>query len=321
VTKGRGSGQPAPFDSLLWPAHISVAGMVLLKMSFAVVPCRFSLFLSCSGSFLLFVSRVVFHGWRSRVRPHVSAASFAAAAAPAREPVARSRASAAGASPPLFGVISAPVTSVLVLVHPLFYGQLHVLVLGHRLRVLLRLCFGLFLLLLLPCLWSCIGFFMGGCTCSCSGTGWGCFSAVVWGGFSGLLLPCSWSSIRCFMGGCTCSCSGTGWGCSSAFVWCGFSGLLLPCSWSSIRCFMGGRTCSCSGTGWGCSSAFVYGGFLGLLPPCSCSCIRCFMGGCTCSCSDTGRLCFSVVLRSDYAPGASVLQVLYRLLPERLQVR
>jgi len=84
---------------------------------------------------------------------------------------------------------------------------------------------------------------------------------------------------------------------------------------------MGGCTCSCSGTGWGCFSAFVWGGFLGLLLSCSCSCIRCFMGGCTCSCSGTGGLCSSEVLRSGYAAGASVLELLYRLLPKRLQVR
>jgi len=37
----------------------------------------------------------------------------------------------------LFGVVFAAVATVLVLVHPLLHGQLHVLVIGHRLRVLL----------------------------------------------------------------------------------------------------------------------------------------------------------------------------------------
>jgi len=98
----------------------------------------------------LFVRHVGFHGWRSRVCPHVSAASCAAAGAPALAPVACARAPAAGASLPLLGF---------------------------------------FCRLLLPCSCSCIRCFMGGCTCSRSGTGCGCFSAFVWGYFCGCCCP------------------------------------------------------------------------------------------------------------------------------------
>jgi len=239
VNKGRRRGQPAPVGSLLWPAHVSVAGLVLLTMSFAVSPGCLSLFFLCSGSCLLFVRRVLFHGWRSRVRPHVSAAS----GAPARAPLARTRTQAAGASLPLFEVVFWGCCCRARARASAAYGRLHVLLLGHRLGVLLCLCLGWF---------------------------FGAVSAVLV-----LVHP-------------------------------------LP---------MGACTCSCSGTGCECFSAFVRGGFLGLLLPCSCSCIRCVMGGCTCSCSGTGGLCSSEVLRSDYAAGASVLELLYRLLPERLQVR
>jgi len=144
VEKGRGRGQPAPVDSLLWPAHVSVAGLVLLTMSFADIPGCLSLFLLCSGSFLLFVRRVLFHGWRSRVRPHVSAASCAAAGAPARAPAARARTLAAGASSPLFEVVFLGLLLLARARASAAYGRLHVLVLGHRLGVLLCLCLGWF---------------------------------------------------------------------------------------------------------------------------------------------------------------------------------
>jgi len=197
VKKGRGRGQPAPVDSLLWPAHVSIAGLVLLTMSFAVIPGCFSRFLLCSGSFILFVRRVLFHGWRSRVRPHVSAASCAAAGAPARAPVARARTLAAGASPPLFGVVFLGLLLLVRARASAAYGRLRVLVLGHRLGVLLCLCLGWFFGAVAAVLVLVHPLLMGGCTCSCTGTGWGCFSAFVWGGFWGLLLPCSCSCIRC----------------------------------------------------------------------------------------------------------------------------
>jgi len=263
VTKGRGSGQPAPVDFLLWPAHVSVASLVLLTMSFAVFPVFFSPFRLCSGSFRLFVHRVVFsrlalpcsstcircfmrgcmcscsgtscscwgtgcscwgtgcsfsgtgcrcfsafvwgyfRGCCCRARARVFADTSAVESPRARVP-------AAGASTPLFGVILAAVAAVLVFVHLMLYGRLHMLVLGHGLGVLLCLCLGCFLRLLLPCSCWCLRCCMGGCTCSCSYTGWGCFSAFVWGGFLRLLLPCACLCIRCFMGGCTCSCLGTG---------------------------------------------------------------------------------------------------------------
>ena len=246
VTQGRGSGQPAPVDFLLWPAHVSVACLALLTMGFAVIPGCFSLFLLCSGSFLLFVRRVVLHGWRSRVRPHVSAASCAAAGAPARSPVGRAgapavraRAPAAGASLPLFGVVFAAAAAVLVLAYLLLHGRLHVLVLGHRLRVFLCLCLGWFLRLFLPCSCSCIRCFMGGCTCSCSGTGCGCFSAFVWGGFCGC---CCRARARA----------------SAA-------------SWAVARARARAPAA--------CVPSQSYGQILRLVLPCSCCCTECFWRG------------------------------------------
>jgi len=189
----------------------------------------FSLFLLCSGSFLLFVRRVALHGWRSDVRPHVSAASCSAAGAPARAPapragtpVVRARAPASCDSLSLFGVGFAAVAAVLLLACLLLHGRLHVLVLGHRLRVFLCLCLGWFfaavaavLVLVHPLLHGRLHSLVLGhrprvCLCLC--LGW----------FLRLLLPCSCSCIRCFMGSCTCSSSGTGCGCFSDFVWGGF---------------------------------------------------------------------------------------------------
>ena len=166
VKKGSRRGQPAPVDSLLWPAHVSVAGLVLLTMSFAVSPGCLSLFLLCSGSFPLFVRRVILHGWRSRVRPHVSAASCAAAGAPARAPVARARTLAAGASLPLFGVVFWGCCCRACARASAASGRLHVLVLGDRLGVLLCLCLGWFFGAVAAVLVLVHPLLMGGCTCS-----------------------------------------------------------------------------------------------------------------------------------------------------------
>jgi len=72
-----------------------------------------------------------FCGCFCRGRARVSAASWAIARARARAP-------AAGVSLPLFEVVFAAVSAVLVLVHPLLYEWLHVLVLGHWPPVFLR---------------------------------------------------------------------------------------------------------------------------------------------------------------------------------------
>jgi len=135
---------------------------------------------SCSGTGCGCVSASVggfFGGCCFRACARASAALWAVACARARAP-------AAGASPPLSGVISAAAAALLVVGHRLLDGRLHVIVLGHRLRVLLRLCLRLFLRLLLPCSWSCILCFKGGCTCSCSGTGRLCSSEVLWSDYA-----------------------------------------------------------------------------------------------------------------------------------------
>jgi len=167
-------------------------------------------------------------------------------------------------------------------VHPLLHGRLHVLVLGHRLRMLLGRCFGWFFKLLLPCSCSLISCCMGGCTCSCSGTGCRCFSAIVWGGFPSC---CSRARARA---------SAVSWAiarvCAQApaagvslplfgVVFAAVAAVLVqvhPLLHERLRVLVLGhllRVSLCLCWGW----------FLRLLLPCLCSCIRCFMGKCTSS--------------------------------------
>jgi len=72
-----------------------------------------------------------FCGCCCQARARVFAAAWAVARARARTPDGV-------VSLPLFGVVFAAVAAVRVLVHPLLYGRLHVLVLGHRPPVVLR---------------------------------------------------------------------------------------------------------------------------------------------------------------------------------------
>jgi len=248
----------------------------------------------------LFVRRVALHGWRSDVRPHVSAASCSAAGAPARAPapragtpVVRARAPAAGDSLSLFGVGFAAVAAVLLLACLLLHGRLHVLVLGHRLRVFLCLCLGWFLRLLLPCSCSWIRCFMGGCTCSCSGTGCGCVSAFVWGGFCGCCYrararasAASWAVARARHRAPAAGASLTLFGVVFEAV-AAVLVLVHKLLHGRLHVLVLGhrlRVLLCLYLGW----------FLRLSLPCLCSRICCFIGGCTCACSGTGCGCFSV---------------------------
>ena len=214
VTQGRGSAQPAPVDFLLRPAHLSVACLALfLPCSCSCICCFMgSCTYPCSGTgcgcFLPFFGAVfaavaavlvlvylLLHGrlnvlvlehlrqvflclclgWFLRLLLPCSCSCIRCFVGTC---TCSCSGPAAGVSLPLFEVVFAAVAAVLVLVYLLLHGRLHVLVLGHLLRVFLCLCLGWFLRLLLPCSCSCIPCFVGGCTCSCLGTGRLCFFAI-----------------------------------------------------------------------------------------------------------------------------------------------
>ena len=138
------------------------------------------------------------------------------------------------------------------------------------------------------------------------------------GWFLRLFLPWSCLCICCFVGGCTCSCSGTGCGWFLSLFGVVFAAvsavvvlvyLLLHGRLHVLVLGLRLQVFLCLCLRW----------FLRLFLPCSCSLIRCFMSGCTRSCSGTSRLCSFAVLRSDFAAGAFVRVLLFRMVLALLQ--